>query len=94
VMTNNKVSGKVLQVLTSSASPYEAVRRRARSTVQDPPTSPRSSAGSIVAARPEHLLDDGRAIGESNAIILALRRRHRYVPEDRTIRAQARQCKF
>jgi glutathione S-transferase len=94
LLYDNAVSGncyKVRLLLAHLGKPYE---RKALS-VHDRANRPQILGGLNPSLRvPTIILDDGRPIGESNAILWYFADNTRYVPEDRYDRAQVLQWQF
>jgi glutathione S-transferase len=94
LLYDNAVSGncyKVRLLLAHLGKPYE---RKALS-VHDRANRPQILGGLNPSLRvPTIILDDGRPIGESNAILWYFADGTRFVPEDRYDRAQALQWQF
>jgi glutathione S-transferase len=94
VVYDNAVSGncyKVRLLLAHLGIPYE----RRDLSVTDRSNRPQVLGGLNPALRvPTVVLDDGRALGESNAILWYFGEGTRYVPEDRYERAQVLQWQF
>ena len=94
LLYDNAVSGncyKVRLLLAHLGRPYE---RRSLS-VHDRTNRPQILGGLNPSMRvPTIILDDGRPIGESNAILWYFADGTRYVPEDRYDRAQVLQWQF
>jgi len=94
LLYDNKVSGncyKVRLLLSHLGKPYD----RRELSVSDRSDRPQILGGLNPALRvPTLVLDDGRPLGESNAILWYFADGTRYVPEDRYERAQVLQWQF
>jgi len=94
LLYDNEVSGncyKVRLLLAQLGKPYE----RRPLSVHDRTNRPQILGGLNPSLRvPTIILDDGRPIGESNAILWYFADGTRYVPEDRYDRAQVLQWQF
>jgi len=94
LLNDNAVSGncyKVRLLLAQLAIPYE----RRELSVADRSNRPQVLGGLNPALRvPTVVLDDGRALAESNAILWYFGEGTRYVPQDRYERAQVLQWQF
>src|SRR3989442_4170491 len=94
LLYDNAVSGncyKVRLLLAQLAIPYE----RRELSVADRSNRPQVLGGLNPALRvPTVVLDDGRALAESNAILWYFGEGTRYVPQDRYERAQVLQWQF
>jgi glutathione S-transferase len=94
LLYDNAVSGncyKVRLLLAHLGKPYE----RRDLSVHDRSNRPQILGGLNPSLRvPTIILDDGRPIGESNAILWYFADGTRYVPEDRYDRAQVLQWQF
>jgi glutathione S-transferase len=94
LLYDNKVSGncyKVRLLFSHLGKPYE----RRELSVTDRSNRPQVLGGMNPSLRvPTLVLDDGRPLGESNAILWYFADGTRYVPEDRYERAQVLQWQF
>ena len=94
LLYDNPVSGncyKVRLLLAQLGIPYERVEL----SVQDRSNRPQVLGGKNPSLRvPTIVLDDGRPLGESNAILWYFGDGTRYVPQDRYDRAQVLQWQF